>query len=43
MHTSFKTVGLVGRSKQRGIRDVLQQLLPLLEARGLEVLLEDEL
>ena len=43
MHTSFKTVGLIGRSKQRGIRDVLQQLLPLLEARGLEVLLEDEL
>ena len=43
MQTSFKTVGLVGRSEQRGIRSVLRQLLPLLESRGLEVLLEDRL
>jgi NAD+ kinase len=43
MQSSFNTVGLVGRSEQRGIRDVLGELLPLLEARDLEVLLEDGL
>ena len=41
MQASFNTVGLVGRSKQRGIRDVLSQLLPLLVARDLDVLLVD--
>ncbi|NCF18632.1 MAG: NAD(+) kinase [Haliea sp.] len=43
MQSSFKTIGLVGRSQQRGLQDVLQQLLPLLHGRDLEVLLEDRL
>ena len=43
MQSSFKTIGLVGRSQQRGLQDVLQQLLPLLHSRNLEVLLEDRL
>ena len=43
MQESFSTVGIVGRSEQRGISDVLGQLLPLLAARDLEVLLEDNL
>lgn len=41
MQSSFKKIGLVGRSQQRGLQEVLQQLLTLLESRGLEVLLED--
>ena len=41
MQASFKKIGLVGRSQQRGLQEVLQQLLTLLESRGLEVLLED--
>ena len=43
MQVSFKKIGLVGRSEQRGIQDVLQQLLPLLAGLGREVLLEDQL
>jgi len=43
MGASFKKIGLVGRSQQRGSEDVLQQLLALLEQRGLQVLLEDRL
>ena len=41
MHASFKTVGLVGRNRQDGIVPVLRELLALLEARDLEILLED--
>ena len=43
MQASFKKIGLVGRSQQSGLREVLQQLLALLQARGLEVVLEDRL
>jgi NAD+ kinase len=43
MQVSFKKIGLVGRSEQHGIQDVLQQLLPLLAGLGREVLLEDGL
>jgi NAD+ kinase len=43
MHTPFKIVGLVGRSQQNGVTDVLAQLLALLQARGLEVILESRL
>ncbi|MEH6589553.1 MAG: NAD(+) kinase [Halioglobus sp.] len=43
MHTPFKIVGLVGRSQQNGLKDVLAQLLTLLQARGLEVILESRL
>lgn len=43
MQVSFKTIGLAGRSRQRGLTSVLRQLLQLLESRGLEVLLEDSL
>jgi NAD+ kinase len=43
MPTSFRKIGLVGRSQQRGLREVLRQLLELLQERGVEVLLEDHL
>jgi len=43
MRSSFNTIGLVGRSQQGGISDVLQQLMPLLQGRGLQLLLEDRL
>jgi NAD+ kinase len=43
MHTPFKIVGLVGRSQQNGLTDVLAELLILLQARGLEVILESRL
>lgn len=43
MQASFRKIGLVGRSKQSGLREVVQQLLALLEERGLEVMLEDRL
>jgi NAD+ kinase len=43
MQASFKKIGLAGRSRQRGVADVLRQLLELLQARGLEVVLEDTL
>lgn len=43
MQASFNRIGLVGRRKQRGLREVLQQLLTLLQERGLEVMLEDQL
>jgi NAD+ kinase len=43
MHASFKKIGLAGRSRQRGLTEVLRQLLELLETRGLEVILEDRL
>lgn len=37
----FHSVGVVGRSRQRGIEDVLAELLTELRASGAEVLLED--
>ena len=43
MQGTFKKIGLVGRSRQRGLTGVLRMLLELLEARSLEVLLEDTL
>jgi len=43
MHSSFNTIGLIGRSQQGGISDVLQQLMPLLQGRGVQLLLEDRL
>ncbi|MEH6569927.1 MAG: NAD(+) kinase [Halioglobus sp.] len=43
MHNSFKTIGLVGRSQQEGLSEVLRILLDLLWARDLEVLLENTL
>ncbi len=43
MQPTFNRIGVVGRSQQRGLEDVLRQLLALLEARGLEVVLEDRL
>jgi len=43
MQVPFKKIGLVGRSRQRGLTGVLRQLLDLLEARGLDVILQDNL
>ena len=43
MQRTFKKIGLVGRSRQRGLTGVLRLLLELLEARSLEVLLEETL
>ena len=43
MQASFKKIGLVGRSQQGDLKDVLEQLLALLDERGLEVVLEDRL
>jgi NAD+ kinase len=43
MQASFKKIGVIGRSQQSGLREVLQQLVALLEARRLEVVLEDRL
>ena len=43
MQVSFKKIGLVGRPQQDGLPEVLRQLLALLQARSLEVMLEDRL
>tara|TARA_R110002073_G_scaffold206662_3_gene366388 strand:+ start:913 stop:1797 length:885 start_codon:yes stop_codon:yes gene_type:complete len=43
MQASFKKIGLAGRSRQRGLTDVLRFLLAQLEAADLEVVLEDKL
>lgn len=43
MHAPFKTVGLMGRNRQEGIAPVLRELLALLEARDLEILVEEPL
>lgn len=43
MHGSFKKIGLVGRSKQSGLQEVVQELLGLLEALDLDIVLEDRL
>jgi NAD+ kinase len=43
MPASFKKIGLAGRSRQRGLTGVLRELIALLQARGLDVVLEDSL
>lgn len=43
MQSSFNKIGVIGRRQQRGIQEVLQELLPLLLSRELEVLVEDRL
>ncbi|MEM8564556.1 MAG: NAD(+) kinase [Pseudomonadota bacterium] len=43
MRAMFKTIGLVGRSKQSGLREVVLEILTLLKQRGLDVVLEDQL
>ncbi|MEZ5501357.1 MAG: NAD(+) kinase [Halioglobus sp.] len=43
MQASFTKIGLAGRSRQRGLTGVLRQLLELLDARGLDVVLEEKL
>ncbi|MEM6582487.1 MAG: NAD(+) kinase, partial [Pseudomonadota bacterium] len=43
MQAMFKTIGLVGRSKQSGLREVVLEILALLEQRGLNIVLEDRL
>ncbi|MEZ5572462.1 MAG: NAD(+) kinase [Halioglobus sp.] len=43
MQAAFRNIGLAGRSRQRGLTTVLRELLALLQARGLNVLLEENL
>jgi len=43
MQASFKKIGLAGRARQRGLTNVLRQLLDLLQARDLQVLMEEGL
>lgn len=43
MQATFKKIGLAGRSRQRGLAEVLRQLLDLLQERGLDVVLQDTL
>ncbi|MEM9255447.1 MAG: NAD(+) kinase [Pseudomonadota bacterium] len=43
MANSFQTIGLLGRSEQGDLAEVLRLLLRLLEGRGATVLLEDKL
>ncbi len=43
MAGSFKKIGLVGRSQQEGLDNILQELLALLADRGHQVILEDRL
>jgi len=43
MRGSFKKIGLVGRNRQRGLTGVLRQLLPLLQERQLDVVLQESL
>ena len=43
MQSAFKRIGLVGRSKQSGLREVVHELLALLAQREVEVVLEDRL
>lgn len=43
MPSSFKKIGLVGRNRRAGLASVMRQLLALLDARDLEVVLEDRL
>jgi NAD+ kinase len=41
--TQFSRVGLVGRSRQEGIQELVEELLALLTGLGVEVLVEDRL
>lgn len=41
MSAAFKKVGVVGRSRQQGLEEVLAELLSVVAANGAEVLLED--
>jgi NAD+ kinase len=43
MQATFKTIGLAGRSRRRGLTSVLRHLLELLQGRNLNVLLEESL
>lgn len=43
MQATFKRIGLVGRSQQQGLDEVLRQIIDLLRARDLEILLEEHL
>jgi NAD+ kinase len=43
MQATFKTIGLAGRSRQRGLTSVLRHLLELLQSRNLTVMLEEHL
>jgi len=43
MATVFSKIGLVGRSRQPGLQEVVEQLLALLGERDLQVVLEDRL
>ena len=43
MPSAFKKIGLLGRSRQDGLPDVLRALLDLLRQQSVEVLLEDRL
>ncbi len=43
MQASFSKIGLLGRSQQAGLIDVLEPLLALLQEQNIEILLEDRL
>lgn len=43
MQAKFQKVGVVGRSEQEGLAELLPSLLGMLRARGHEVILEDQL
>ncbi|MCR9184479.1 MAG: NAD(+) kinase [Halieaceae bacterium] len=43
MHTKFDRIGLVGRSQQEGLTDVLDELVRLLQGLGKELVLESRL
>lgn len=43
MQTRFDRIGLVGRSQQEGLREVLQDLIRLLQSLGRELILEQRL
>ena len=43
MHSKFERIGLVGRSQQEGLTDVLEELVCLLQSLGKEVVLESRL
>jgi NAD+ kinase len=43
MHSKFERIGLVGRSQQEGLTDVLEELVRLLQSLGKEVVLESRL
>ena len=43
MHTKFDRIGLVGRSQQEGLTDVLDELVHLLQGLGKDLVLESRL